>query len=122
MHFINQVWFSNRRAKWRRHQRMNLLKQSDGGPGHQGGPQSQSSMFGARLTPSPHYKGGSTPGSPLTTHLSTHPGASSLLLGMGGENSAFKALVPNALLGAQERLRRSVFLFDSNLFNLISNM
>ncbi|CAG9854653.1 unnamed protein product [Phyllotreta striolata] len=102
-----QVWFSNRRAKWRRHQRMNLLKQSDGGAGHQGGSSNQTSMFGARLTPSPHYnKAGSTPGSPLTTHLNAHPGASSLLLGMGGENSAFKALVPGALLGAQERLRR----------------
>ncbi|XP_057670946.1 paired box protein Pax-6-like [Diorhabda carinulata] len=101
-----QVWFSNRRAKWRRHQRMNLLKQSDGSG--RGTPSNQS-MFGARLTPSPHYKGGSTPGSPLTTHLAPH---SSLLLGMGGENSAFKALVPNAL--TSDRLRRlSDYVSDS---------
>ncbi|KAJ8966500.1 hypothetical protein NQ314_003487 [Rhamnusium bicolor] len=103
------VWFSNRRAKWRRHQRMNLLKQSS--PGPQG---SQSSMFGGRLTPSPHYKGGSTPGSPLTTHLTTHHTASSLLLQMGGENSAFKALVPNTLLNSHENLRRlSDYVSDS---------
>lgn len=80
---------------------MNLLKQSS--PGPQSG---QSSMFGGRLTPSPHYKGGSTPGSPLTTHLTTHPTASSLLLQMGGENSAFKALVPNSLLGPHEPFQR----------------
>ncbi|KAJ8965526.1 hypothetical protein NQ317_012664 [Molorchus minor] len=104
-----QVWFSNRRAKWRRHQRMNLLKQSSPGP-----QSNQSSMFGGRLTPSPHYKAGSTPGSPLTTHLTAHPSASSLLLQMGGENSAFKALVPNALLNSHEHLRRlSDYVSDS---------
>ncbi|XP_068908430.1 paired box protein Pax-6-like isoform X2 [Tenebrio molitor] len=97
-----QVWFSNRRAKWRRHQRMNLLKQSS--PGPQG---SQSSMFGGRLTPSPHYTAASTPGSPLTTpHRTGGPTASSLLLQMGGENSAFKALVPNQLLTAHDTIRR----------------
>ncbi|KAF7265652.1 paired box protein Pax-6-like isoform X1 [Rhynchophorus ferrugineus] len=92
-----QVWFSNRRAKWRRHQRMNLLKQSspNGPPPHQGA--GGSSLFGARLTPSPHYKG-SDPGSPLTSPLTGGPTASQLLLQMGGENSAFKALVPNSLL------------------------
>lgn len=100
----NQVWFSNRRAKWRRHQRMNLLKQSS--PGPQG---TQSSMFADRLTSSPHYKAASIPGSPPTTRLGT---TSSLLLQMGGENSAFKALVPNAL--HQENLRRlSEYASDS---------
>lgn len=69
---------------------MNLLKRSS--PGPQG---TQSSMFGGRLTPSPHYTGASTPGSPLTTR---GPG---LLLQMGGENSAFKSLVPTSMhLGA----------------------
>ncbi|KAB0802377.1 hypothetical protein PPYR_04563 [Photinus pyralis] len=98
-----QVWFSNRRAKWRRHQRMNMLKQSS--PVQQG---SQSPMFGGRLTPSPHYTVASTPGSPLTTRQRTSgPTASSLLLQMGGENSAFKSLVPNsALLAASDSIHR----------------
>lgn len=70
---------------------MNLLKRSSPLP-RQG---QQETMYGGRLTPSPHYHQGTTPGSPLT---STHrtPGVTSLLLQMGGENSAFKALVPPA--------------------------
>lgn len=75
---------------------MNLLKQSSEGP-----QSTQSSMFADRLTTSPHYKGASIPGSPPTTRLGT---TSSLLLQMGGENSAFKALVPNSL--HQDNLRR----------------
>lgn len=87
---------------------MNLLKRSS--PTPQGG---QSSMYGGRLTPSPHYTGVSTPGSPLTTR--GH--GSSLLLQMGGENSAFKALVPNsaaALLAASEDMRRLGYDSDSD--------
>ncbi|XP_066252169.1 paired box protein Pax-6-like isoform X1 [Euwallacea similis] len=89
-----QVWFSNRRAKWRRHQRMNLLKQSSPSGTHPTSAPS-STLFGTRLTPSPHYKS-SDPGSPLTSPLG--PGTGPLLLQMGGENSAFKALVPGSLL------------------------
>lgn len=81
---------------------MNLLKQSS--PGQQGG---QGNMFAAgRLTPSPHYTAASTPGSPLTTRTPR-----SLLLQMGGENSAFKALVPNNLLRDGRRL--SDYVTDS---------
>lgn len=75
---------------------MNLLKRSSPLP-RQG--QQQSPLYGGRLTPSPHYPHqGTTPGSPLT---STHrtPGVTSLLLQMGGENSAFKALVPTSSFG-----------------------
>lgn len=79
---------------------MNLLKQSSPGPQ----PTAQT-MFGGRLTPSPHYRAASTPGSPPTTRLAAHPtAASSLLLRMGGENSAFKALVPAGLQDSARRL------------------
>lgn len=74
-------------------------------------------MFGGRLTPSPHYTSGSTPGSPLTTQpRAPPPNASTLLLQMGGENSAFKALVPNSgLLATTEDIRRlSGYVTDSD--------
>lgn len=86
---------------------MNLLKRSSPLPRQT----RQSPLYGGRLTPSPHYpQHGSTPGSPLTTtHRTSGPAVSSLLLQMGGENSAFKALVPNsaALLAASTGLHVS---------------
>lgn len=69
---------------------MNLLKRSSPLPRGQ----QQSPLYGGRLTPSPHYQD-TTHGSPLTHRT----GVTSLLLQMGGENSAFKALVPSANFG-----------------------
>lgn len=117
-----QVWFSNRRAKWRRHQRMNLLKRN-ASPSRHGSSNSASNQIA--FTPgSPRNVATSANQSQISPQSHRHvsqnhqknataqpaivsSATASIPLLMGGEHSAFRALNSSttaALLAASAQL------------------
>ncbi|XP_031640682.1 paired box protein Pax-6-like isoform X2 [Contarinia nasturtii] len=113
-----QVWFSNRRAKWRRHQRMNMLKQRSSPTqrstssytptspelqrrteayAQQTPPSAQQQPTSKCSSNNPHQ--GSHQHTTNQLNVTGSVTASAPLL-MGGEHSAFRSLVPSASAAA----------------------
>ncbi|XP_059620572.1 paired box protein Pax-6-like [Phlebotomus argentipes] len=106
-----QVWFSNRRAKWRRHQRMNILKQQSSPTPQRATPSNNSSSSNFTPTATPAREVATSPAAAAAVSAAVVAATSlvtaSTPLLMGGEHSAFRSLVPSsaaALLAASASL------------------
>ncbi|GAB0087913.1 paired box protein Pax-6 [Sergentomyia squamirostris] len=106
-----QVWFSNRRAKWRRHQRMNILKQQSSPTPQRATPSSNSSNNNNFTPTAPVVAREASPAAAAAVSAAVAAATSlvtaSTPLLMGGEHSAFRTLVPSsaaALIAASASL------------------